>query len=53
VRFELPGGKFRLTIRKVSLETPEQILTVDRDLTLRIEAKVVPDEDPYSFYWKD
>jgi hypothetical protein len=37
----------------VSLETPEQILTVDRDLTLRIEAKVVPDEDPYSFYWKD
>ena len=53
VRFELPGGKFRLTIRKVSLETPEQTLTVDRDLALRVEAKVVPDEDPYSFYWKD
>ena len=44
--------KFRMMIRKVSLEAPEQILEVDRDLALRIEAKVAPEEDPDSFYWK-
>ncbi len=53
VRFELPSGNFRMTIWKVSLDVPEQILKVDRDLALRVEAKVVPEEDPYSFYWKD
>ena len=53
VRFKLPGGEFRMMIWKENHEAPEQILKVDRDLALRIEAKVVPEEDPYSFYWKD
>ena len=53
VRFELPGGEFRMMIRKESLEAPEQILKVDRDLAVRVEAKVVPEEDPYFFYWKE
>ncbi len=53
VCFKLPGGEFRMMIWKENHEAPEQILKVDRDLALRIEAKVVPEEDPYSFYWKD
>jgi hypothetical protein len=53
VRFQVPGGEFRMMIWKENREAPEQILKVDRDLALRIEATVVPEEDPYSFYWKD
>jgi hypothetical protein len=53
VRFQVPGGEFRMMIWKKNHEAPEQILKIDRDLALRIEAKVVPEEDPYSFYWKD
>jgi hypothetical protein len=53
VRFQVPGGEFRMTIWKKNHKVPEQILQVDRDLALRIEAKVIPEEDPYSFYWKD
>jgi hypothetical protein len=52
-RFQVPAGEFRVTIWKKNHEAPERILRVDRDLALRIEAKVVPEEDPYSFYWKD
>jgi hypothetical protein len=53
VRFQVSGGEFRVTIWKKNHKAPERILRVDRDLALRIEAKVVPEEDPYSFYWKD
>ena len=52
VRFQLPVGEFRMTIWKENHETAEQILKVDKNLALRIEAKVVPEKDPYSFYWK-
>jgi len=51
-RFRLPGGDFKLMIRKEGREASEQVLKVDRDLELKFEAKAVPEKDPYSFYWK-
>jgi hypothetical protein len=53
VRFQLPGGEFGMRIWKENLQAPEQILQVDRNVVLKINAKVVPEKDPYAFYVRD
>jgi hypothetical protein len=52
VTFEVARGEYALSIWKNNYEIPTSALRVDGDLKLKIEAKALPEDDPYSFYWK-
>jgi hypothetical protein len=50
--FSVPGGEYTLSVMKDDHEIPSSRVRVDRDLRLKVLAKVLPKEDPYAFYWK-
>ena len=43
---ELPRGTYELTVWKAGFEVPDQPVQVDADLSLKIEAVTLPEEDP-------
>ena len=47
-RFTTPSGKHRLFVWKADFSAPEQVLDVEQDLDLVVEAEAVPKEDPYA-----
>lgn len=47
-RFTAPSGKHRLFVWKADFSAPEQVVDVERDLDLIVEAEALPKEDPYA-----
>lgn len=49
--FEVPGGEHRLFIWKAGYDAPERTIDVAKSENLRIEAKVLPEDNPDA-YWQ-
>jgi hypothetical protein len=47
-RFMAPSGKHRLFVWKAEFSVPEQMIDVEQDLDLLVEAEALPIEDPYA-----
>jgi hypothetical protein len=47
-RFRTPPGSHRLFVWKADLSAPEQMVDVEQDLELIVEAEALPPEDPYA-----
>jgi hypothetical protein len=47
-RFTTASGKHRLFVWKADFAVPEQVVEVEQDLELTIEAEALPKEDPYA-----
>jgi hypothetical protein len=47
-RFTTPSGKHRLFVWKADFSAPEQVVDVEQDVDLVVEAEVLPKEDPYA-----
>jgi hypothetical protein len=47
-RFTAPSGTHRLFVWKADFSAPEQVVDVERDLDLIVEAEALPQEDPYA-----
>lgn len=47
-RFTAPSGKHRLFVWKADFSAPEQVVEVEQDLDLIVEAEALPKEDPYA-----
>jgi hypothetical protein len=42
----MPKGTYDLTIWKVGYDAPSQIVDVSEDISIQIEAEIVPPENP-------
>jgi hypothetical protein len=47
-RFTAPTGKHRLFVWKADFSAPEQMVDVEQDLDLIVEAEALPKDDPYA-----
>ena len=47
-RFTAPSGTHRLFVWKADFSAPEQVIDVEQDLDLVVEAEALPKEDPYA-----
>jgi hypothetical protein len=47
-RFTAPSGTHRLFVWKADFSAPEQVVDVEQDLELIVEAEALPQEDPYA-----
>ncbi|MEA2905284.1 MAG: hypothetical protein QOI12_2671 [Alphaproteobacteria bacterium] len=47
-RFTAPSGKHRLFVWKADFSAPEQVVDVEQDLDLVVEAEALPKDDPYA-----
>lgn len=47
-RFTAPSGKHRLFVWKADFSAPEQVVDVQQDLELIVEAEALPQQDPYA-----
>ena len=46
-RFTAASGAHRLFVWKADFSAPEQMIDVEHDLDLVVEAEALPEEDPY------